>query len=508
MNKIFKRSAAIIAVATAIYIVLPPSISMAATKVDLGAASSFGVVAQTITNTGNSVLSGTAGNMYGGNAGPAPTGFPPGIAGVLHNSDALGLSATNAGAAAYTAANTGQSPTAIGTVLDGLTLGAGAYALGAGALGIGAHLTLNGGGNASSVFVFTTTSTLSIGNSSSITLTGGAQACNVFWAVQSSATLGTAATFVGHVYAQSSITANTGASVAGSLMAGSAVSLDNVAITNDNCAAVVVTPPPPAQSATISSVTPATCVASGPTTVVLNGSFPTALSNITVDGAILPTTSWVQTAQSITVTTTPATVGPVIIQLYNGAVPLLAVQTFICTAAAVVPIVPVVVPTVPTVTTATIHVIKVVRNLYGGTATPGDFQISLRHWGVDVVGSPDAGMAAPGRAYIVAPGTYVVGEVDGALFSKYINSFDIAGQASNFIDVKAGDDITVIQTNTELPPLVAPVIPGTTAPTPPPTETGGTLPKTGSPWFNLLALGVGAMIVSGFAMGLKKSPKI
>ena len=125
-----------------------------------------------------------------------------------------------------------------------------------------------------------------------------------------------------------------------------------------------------------------------------------------------------------------------------------------------------------------------------------------------MVGSPDAGMAAPGRAYIVAPGTYVVGEVDGALFSKYINSFDIAGQASNFIDVKAGDDITVIQTNTELPPLVAPVIPGTPAPTPPPTETGGTLPKTGSPWFNLLALGVGAMIVSGFAMGLKKSPKI
>ena len=480
---------------------------MAATKVDLGSASSFGVVASTITNTGNSVLSGTAGNFYGGNAGPAPTGFPPGIAGALHNSDALGLSATNAGAAAYTAANAiSQSPSAIGTPLDALVLTSGAYSLGAGALN-GGHLTLNGGGNASAVFVFTTSSSLTIANNSLITLTGGAQACNVFWAVQSSATIGTGATFVGHVYAQISITALTGASVAGSLMAGSAVSLDDNAITNDNCAALVIPPPPPVQTGTISSVTPATCVTSGPTTVVLNGSFPTAISNITVNGAIISASNWVQTLNTISVTTSAPSSGPVVIQLYNGAVPLLAVQTFICTTAAVVPIVPVVIPTVPTVTTATIHVIKVVVNAYGGTATPSDFQISLRHWGKDVVGSPYAGTAAPGHAYIVAPGTYVVGEVDGPLFSQYINHFDIAGQTSNNINVKAGDDITVIQTNTQLPPLVAPVIPGTPAPTPPPTETGGTLPKTGSPWFNLLALGVGAMIVSGFAMGLKKSPK-
>ncbi len=290
-------------------------------------------------------------------------------------------------------------------------------------------------------------------------------------------------------------------------MAAQAVTLNNNAITNDNCAPAVVVAAP-VQSSTIDSVTPAACVTSGPTTVTLNGAFPTTLSNITVDGVLIPATNWVQTAKTITVTTTAATTGPVIIQLYNGAVPLLAVQTFICTAAAVVPIVPVVVPTVPTVTTATIHVIKVVKNLYGGTAVPGDFQISLRHWGVDVVGSPDIGMAAPGRAYIVAPGTYVVGEVDGALFSQYINSFDIQGQTSNFINVAAGDNITVIQTNTELPPLLAPVTPGTPVPTPPPTQTGGTLPKTGSPWYNLLVFGIGAMVLSGFVMGLKRSPKI
>ena len=506
MNRFFKRTAATIAVVTAIYIVLPPSISMAATKVDLGSASSFGVVATTITNTGNTVISGTAGNSYGGNGGPTPTGFPPGLAGVLHDNDALALSAMNAGSAAYTAANAlSQSPSAIGTALDGLILSSGAYSLGAGALN-GGHLTLNGGGNANAVFVFTTTSSLTIGGSSLITLTGGAQACNVFWAVQSSATLGTNATFVGHVYAQISITANTGASVAGSLMAGSAVTLDDNAITNDNCAAVVV--PPPAQTGSITSVTPATCVTSGPTTVVLNGNFPTPISNITVNGATISATKWVQTPQTISVTTSAPSSGPVVIQLYNGAVPLLAVQTFICTPVVVVPVIPVVVPPVPTVATGTIHVVKVVVNGYGGTATPGDFLLSLKHWGKDVAGSPAVGLAAPGRTYVLAPGTYVVGEPDSAAFPNYIHSFDIAGQTTQFVVLTAGENLTLTQTNTQLPPLVAPVTPGTPAPTPPPTQTGGTLPKTGSPWFNLLALGVGAMVVSGFVMGLKKSSKI
>jgi hypothetical protein len=481
---------------------------MAATKVDLGSASNFGVLAQTITNTGSTVISGTAGSLYGGKGGPSPTGFGPGVAGALHDQDVIAQNAMAAGAVAYTAANAlSQSPTPIGTPLDALVLTAGAYSLGAGALN-GGHLTLNGGGNPNAVFVFTTTSSLTIGNSSLVSLTGGAQACNVFWAVQSSATVGTAATMVGHIYAQGSISLQTGASVAGSLMAAAAVTLDDNAITNDNCAPVVVPPPAVVQTSTIDSVTPAVCVTSGPTTVTLNGSFPTALSNITVDGVIIPAINWVQTANTITVTTAAATTGPVIIQLYNGAVPLLAVQTFVCTTAAVVPIVPVVVPTVPTVTTATIHVIKIVKNTYGGTAVPGDFQLSLRHWGVDVAGSPAVGMAAPGRVYIVAPGTYVVGEVDGPLFSKYINSFDIQGQVTNFIDVKAGDDLTVIQTNTELPPLTAPVTPGTPVPTPPPTQTGGTLPKTATPWFNLLLAGVGAMVLSGFVFGLKRSPKI
>jgi LPXTG-motif cell wall-anchored protein len=319
--------------------------------------------------------------------------------------------------------------------------------------------------------------------------------------VGSSATLGTSSTFVGHIIAQTSVTATTLASVNGSLTAlTGAVTLDSNAITNNNCAAVVPVPvTAPAQTSRVDSVTPAACVTTGPTTVTLNGVFPTAISNITVNGAILPTTDWVQTPTSIVVTSPVQTSAAVIIQLYNGAVPLLAVQSFVCEpVGAVTPIVPVVIPSVPTITTGTIHVVIVVNNGYGGTAVPADFTLSLRHWGVDVVGSPAAGVGGVGRTYILAPGTYVVGEPDTA---GYIHSFDINGQASQNIVLAAGESITVTQTNTQLPPL------GTVTPTTPPVPTvnGGPLPKTASPWSNLLLFGLGAMVLGGVMFGRKRS---
>ena len=52
-----------------------------------------------------------------------------------------------------------------------------------------------------------------------MTLANGAQACNVYWRVGSSATIGVNSTFIGHVYALTSITANTGASIDGQLLA-------------------------------------------------------------------------------------------------------------------------------------------------------------------------------------------------------------------------------------------------------------------------------------------------
>src|SRR6202023_3105770 len=79
--------------------------------------------------------------------------------------------------------------------------------------------------------------TLITGSSTTVLLVNGAQACNVFWQVGSSATLGTGTRFVGTVMASATITANTAATIHGRLLAQTgAVNLDTNTITTSNCA--------------------------------------------------------------------------------------------------------------------------------------------------------------------------------------------------------------------------------------------------------------------------------
>ena len=495
---------------TIIYVVVPPTIASAASQVNLLTAAPFGVLAPTITNTGPTTVTGSAGSLYGGFGGPTPTGFGGvgnGTAGALHDNDLLAQGALASAATAYANA-LAELPLVNHVLVPSETLTPGAYNIGTLAH-LSGSLTLNGNGDPNSVFVFTAPDSLTTASASTIVLSNGAQACNVFWQVSSSATLGTNSTFVGHIVALASITATTGATVNGSLIARTgSITLDSNTIVNNGCAAAaVVVTTSPVQSSRVDSVTPADCVTSGPTTVTLNGSFPEKVLNLTINGVIAPMGSWTQTPTAIVITTTPVKTGAVLIQLYNGSVPLLAIQSFVCAPAATT-VVPIVVPTVPTVTTGTIHVIKIVNNTYGGTATPGDFTLTLRHHGTDVVGSPAVGVGGTGRIYILAPGTYVLGEQDSTTFPNYIQKFDILGVASQDVVLHAGEDLTITQTNSELPPLVAPVTTPTVTPTPPATITGGTLPKTGSPWFNLLLVGVGAMVVGGLVLGLKRSPRI
>jgi hypothetical protein len=78
-------------------------------------------------------------------------------------------------------------------------------------LSVGGTLTLSGPGN----FIFQVGSALTINVGATILLTNGALAKNVFWAVGSSATIGTSAVMVGDVVAQSSVSLGTGASLNG-----------------------------------------------------------------------------------------------------------------------------------------------------------------------------------------------------------------------------------------------------------------------------------------------------
>ena len=105
-----------------------------------------------------------------------------------------------------------------------------------GALGLTGTLTLDAQGNPNAVFIFQAASTLITASASAVVLVNGANACNVFWQVGSSATLGTTSVFVGTILALTSITATTGALVMGRLLArNGAVTLDSNDVTVPNC---------------------------------------------------------------------------------------------------------------------------------------------------------------------------------------------------------------------------------------------------------------------------------
>jgi hypothetical protein len=206
--------------------------------VPLGTSANYSVLgASTVTNTGPSTLAQSLGLW----PGTSITGFPPGLVTPPGTTDTTNAAA-HQGQSDLTAAylNAAGRPIDATTTADlgNLNLGAGVYAAPSkGAMSINGPLTLNGAGNSSSVFIFQTNSTLITGSGSSVSLINGAQACNVFWQVGSSATLGTGSVFVGNILALTSITVNTGVTVQGRALAqNGAVTLDDDTFVAPGCA--------------------------------------------------------------------------------------------------------------------------------------------------------------------------------------------------------------------------------------------------------------------------------
>jgi hypothetical protein len=202
----------------------------------LGTAQSFAVLGgSTVTNTGATTVHGN----LGVDPGLAVTGFPPGLVtgGTIHAGDAVALQAQNDTTTAYNAL-AGQAPTAdlTGQDLGGKTLTPGVYSFSSSAQLTGA-LTLNGQGDPSAVFVFQIGSTLTTASNSSVLVLNGAEDCNIFWQVGSSATLGTTTAFKGNILALTSITLNTGATVSGRTLArNAAVTMDANTVSVLTCA--------------------------------------------------------------------------------------------------------------------------------------------------------------------------------------------------------------------------------------------------------------------------------
>ncbi len=94
------------------------------------------------------------------------------------------------------------------------------------------------------MFVFQAGSTLTTASTSAVNLINGAQSCNVFWQVGSSATLGTGSTFRGTILASTSITVTHGVTVDGRVLArNGAVTLDNDTISVPTCATAATSTP-------------------------------------------------------------------------------------------------------------------------------------------------------------------------------------------------------------------------------------------------------------------------
>lgn len=239
MNILNKISVGVLGLAIVLGI---PNAAFAATAVNLGTAQSYAVLAgSTITNTGSSVINGDLGLS----PGTSVTGFPPGtVNGTQHITDAAAAQAQTDLITAYNAASGQTGGVTISGDLGGRTLTPGVYNSSS-SMGLTGTLTLDGQGDPNAVFVFQAGSTLTTASASNVVLTNSAQACNVFWQVGASATLGTNSNFVGSIMTLTSITVTTGASISGRVLArNGAVTLDTNTITRPVCAAAVVTPTP------------------------------------------------------------------------------------------------------------------------------------------------------------------------------------------------------------------------------------------------------------------------
>ena len=214
--------------------------SAQAAPVGLGTADAFSVLGgSTVTNTGPSTLNGD----LGVSPGTAITGFPPGtINGAVHANDGVAQQAQADVTTAYNDAAGRGSTATVSADLAGQTLIPGVYAS-ATSLRLSGDLVLDAQGDASAVFVFQAGSSLTTGSGSRVRLIGGAQACNVFWQVGSSATIGTSTAFTGNILALNSISLTNGATLDGRALArNGAVTLDTNTVTRSSCAATAGTP--------------------------------------------------------------------------------------------------------------------------------------------------------------------------------------------------------------------------------------------------------------------------
>jgi hypothetical protein len=210
--------------------------------VDLRLAGEFAILSQSgitdvypsviIGDVGSSPITGAAilvtctevdGTIYSVNAaGPLPC--------VVNNPSRLTIAVADMGAA-YTDAAGRSNPNYLelgAGNIGGFTLTPGLYKW-TSPLIIPSGITISGGPN--DIWIFQVAQTLDMSSGVSITLSGGAQAKNIFWQVAGAVTLGTTSHFEGIILGKTGINMLTGATSNGRMLAQTAVVLQMATIT-------------------------------------------------------------------------------------------------------------------------------------------------------------------------------------------------------------------------------------------------------------------------------------
>ena len=275
-------------------VVLGSAAGAAQTRVGLGTATSFSVLAGSgITNTGPTTVNGDIGTF--------PTTTITGAGSITftnpavnHAGDSVTQGAKTDLQTAYDDAGSRLPNIAQDAELGGEVLTEGVYQ--GGATGLTGDLTLNFQGSDTTQFVFKLTALTTASNSNVIIQNpgpAGTDACRVVWQISSSVTFGTSTDFVGDVLAHTSITANTSSTFQGRLLAlNGAVTLDTNTINIGSCTQVA----PTATTTTTTFIpTPVTTAAPTTTTTVRRTTTSTTSTTAapTTTTAPLPTTTTV-----------------------------------------------------------------------------------------------------------------------------------------------------------------------------------------------------------------------
>ncbi|BAX80686.1 hypothetical protein ALGA_2359 [Labilibaculum antarcticum] len=228
--------------------------------VNLGLAGEFAILSKTgITSVFKSTITGDVGS--GPITGAAMTLSCLEVAGTIYSVDAAGPSCVVTDASRLATAVTDMQTAyadAAGRVgpdfldlgagnIGGKTLTRGLYKFTT-AVTIPTDVTIAGGPK--DIWIFQIASTLDMSANVRVTLTGGAQAKNIFWQTAGAVTLGAASHFEGIIMGKTSATLQTGASINGMLLAQTAVTMGQSTVTNP----VVLGTPTAVDNCTIASI--------------------------------------------------------------------------------------------------------------------------------------------------------------------------------------------------------------------------------------------------------------